>query len=379
MTVAEMRALTEDLVRQARPLYEQLHCWARHQLAARYGQPVPRLIPAHWLGNRWGQEWPGLVAAADLDPLFRRVSPGWIVTNAVVYGESLGLPRVPESFWTKSDLYELPPGSTRRKNTHASAWDINLDGDVRSLMSVKADFQWFETTHHELGHIFYDLSYRRPEVPFVLREAACPAFHEAMAEALATPTIQLPYLRQLGIVPADLRIDETQWLLDSALNQVVRLPWAAGVMAAWEHDFYEENLPADQLNRRWWQHVERYQGMAPPEPRGEEFCDAATKTHINDDPAEYYKYAIAYAIKYQLHMHIAKKLLKQDPRNSNFYGNRQVGEFLHRLMQAGATRDWRTLIREATGEDLSARPMLEYYEPLLAYLREQNKGRQVGW
>jgi peptidyl-dipeptidase A len=150
-------------------------------------------------------------------------------------------------------------------------------------------------------------------------------------------------------------------------------------MAAWEHDFYEENLPADQLNRRWWQHVERYQGIAPPEPRGEAYCDAATKTHINDDPAEYYKYAIAYAIKYQLHMHIAKKLLKQDPRNSNFYGNRQVGEFLHRLMQAGATRDWRSLIREATGEDLSARPMLEYYEPLLAYLREQNKGRQAGW
>jgi peptidyl-dipeptidase A len=379
MTVPEMRALTEGLVKQARPLYEQLHCWARHKLAERYGQPVPRLIPAHWLGNRWGQEWPGLVAGADLDPLFRNRTPEWIVQRAVEYGESLGLPHVSESFWKKSDLYELPPGSTRKKNTHASAWDINLDGDVRSLMSVKADFQWFETAHHEMGHIFYDLSYRRPEVPFVLREAACPAFHEAMAEAIATPSIQLPYLRQLGVVPADMKIDETQWLLDTALNQIIRVPWAAGVMAAWEHDFYEGNLSTNELNRRWWQHVEHYQGIAPPDARGEEFCDPATKTHINDDPAEYYKYAIAYAIKYQLHMHIAKKLLKQDPRNSNFHGNREVGAFLGKLMQAGATRDWRELIREATGEPLSARPMLEYYEPLLAYLREQNKGRQVGW
>jgi len=379
MTVPEMRALTEDLVKQARPLYEQLHCWARHKLAERYNQPVPRLIPAHWLGNRWGQEWPGLVAGADLDPLFRSRTPEWIVQHATRYGESLGLPRVPESFTAKSDLYELPPGSTRKKNTHASAWDINLDGDVRSLMSVKADFQWFETAHHEMGHIFYDLSYRRPEVPFILRDAACPAFHEAMAEAIATPTIQLPYLRQLGVVPADMKIDETQWLLDRALSQMVPVPWSAGVMAAWEHDFYEGNLSTNELNRRWWQHVAHYQGIAPPEARGEEFCDAATKTHINDDPAEYYKYAIAYAIKYQLHMHIAKKLLKQDPRNSNFHGNKEVGAFLGKLMQAGATRDWRALIREATGEDLSARPMLEYYEPLMAYLREQNKGRQVGW
>ena len=35
-----------------------------------------------------------------------------------------------------------------------------------------------------------------------------------------------------------------------------------------------------------------------PSERGEEFCDAATKTHINDNPAEYYKYSIAFAIKY---------------------------------------------------------------------------------
>ena len=67
MSVAEMRALTEQLVRELRPLYQQLHCWARYRLAERYGQPVPKLIPAHWLPNRWGQEWSGLVESIDLD------------------------------------------------------------------------------------------------------------------------------------------------------------------------------------------------------------------------------------------------------------------------------------------------------------------------
>jgi peptidyl-dipeptidase A len=189
----------------------------------------------------------------------------------------------------------------------------------------------------------------------------------------------LPYLRQIGIVPVDKQFDEMQWLLNLALDQVVFVPWSAGVMRAGEEDFYEEDLPADQLNRRWWSYVERYQGVAPPEPRGEEFCDAATKTHINDNAAQYYKYSIAFAIKWQLHMHIAKNILHQDPHNVNCYANREVGDFLLQIMRPGATKDWQTVLKEATGENLSAQPMLDYFEPLMGWLREQNQGRQVGW
>ena len=48
-------------------------------------------------------------------------------------------------------------------------------------------------------------------------------------------------------------------------------------------------------------------------------------------------------------------------------------------MQAGATRDWRQLIREATGEELSAKAIIEYYSPLIKYLQEQNTGREIGF
>ena len=55
-------------------------------------------------------------------------------------------------------------------------------------------------------------------------------------------------------------------------------------MTHWEADVYAKNLPPDQWNARWWQYVADFQGVEPPSPRGEEFCDAATKTHINDTP-----------------------------------------------------------------------------------------------
>jgi peptidyl-dipeptidase A len=78
-------------------------------------------------------------------------------------------------------------------------------------------------------------------------------------------------------------------------------------------------------------------------------------------------------------MHIAKNILKQDPRNCNYYGNKEVGKFLWNILKLGKTRDWRQVIKEATGEEISARAMLEYFAPLTKFLEEQNRGRKIGW
>jgi peptidyl-dipeptidase A len=48
-------------------------------------------------------------------------------------------------------------------------------------------------------------------------------------------------------------------------------------------------------------------------------------------------------------------------------------------MERGATEDWRTILREATGEDFSARALIEYFAPLQRWLEEQNRGRPIGW
>ena len=92
-----------------------------------------------------------------------------------------------------------------------------------------------------------------------------------------------------------------------------------------------------------------------------------------------YDYALATVFKFQLHDHIARKILKQDPRDCNYFGNREVGAFLREILALGATRDWNQVLREATGEGISARPMMEYFAPLLAELRRENRDRKVGW
>jgi peptidyl-dipeptidase A len=374
MSVTEMMELVDGMIAAVAPVYDGLHCFAKHTLAERYKQPVPRLIPAHWIGNRWAQSWPGLIDSANLDPFFKNKSREFIVRTAEDFYVSLGFPRLPESFWQKSDLYPVDRGSPRKKNSHASAWHIDGEGDVRSLMSVEPNPQWFGTAHHELGHIYYYMSYTRPEVPFLLRAGANRAFHEAVGELARLASGQMPYLRKLGLVRQGQEPDAAGWLLQTALDSIVFLPFAAGTMTHFEHDLYEDELPPSEWQARWWQYAARYQGVQAPKARGEELCDACTKTHINDDPAQYYDYALASLIKFQLHDHICTKILKQDVRACDYSGSQEVGHFLQKILAKGATRDWREVMREATGEDIGPRAMLAYFQPLVADLEKRNLG-----
>ena len=380
MTTDEMVQLQDDFLRELRPLYLQLHTYTKHALAKKYGQPVPKLIPAHWINNRWGQEWSGIVEAAKLESYFTNKSPEWIVKTAEEFYTGIGFPKLPATFWTVSDLYPIKAGDVRKKNTHASCWHVDLDNDIRSLMSVEANPWWFTTSHHELGHAYYFISYTRPQVPPLLRIGANPAFHEGMGELISLAAGQVPYLQSAGILPADFKDDQTAFLLDNALSHSVPfIAWSSGTMTHWEADVYAKNLPPEQWNARWWEYVKKFQGIEPPDARGGEFCDAATKTHINDNPAYYYSYAIATVLKFQLHDHIARKILQQPPQRCNYAGNKEVGAFLRGIMEKGGTEDWRKVLREATGENLSTRAMMEYYQPLLVWLQEQNQGRTIGW
>jgi peptidyl-dipeptidase A len=374
MTTAEMMKLLDDTLATTKPLYDGLHCLAKNQLAARFKRPAPRLIPAHWIGNRWAQNWPGLVEEANLDVLFKGSTPETIIRASEAFYFSLGFPKLPPSFWEKSDLYPIPTGVQRKKNAHASAWHIDRAADVRSLMSVEANEQWFGTSHHELGHIHYFLAYSRPEVPFLLRDGANRAFHEAIGELARLASRQTPYLVRIGVMPQGKEPPAGGWLLQSAMDSIVFLPWSAGTMSHFEHDLYELELPPSEWQAKWWDYVAQFQGVVPPAGREGDLCDACTKTHINDNAASYYDYALATLIKFQLHDHICTKILKQDVRACDYSG-KAVGDFLKGILSLGATRDWRAVMKDATGEAISPRALMAFYAPLVDELAKRNAGK----
>ncbi len=379
MKTAGMMALIQKVNGELRPLYRELHTYARYELAKKYGvKDVPDYLPAHWLPNRWGQDWSSMITVNGMntDSVLQTKSAEWIVKDAAGFYKSLGFPDLPASFWAKSSLYPVAANAGYKKNNHASAWHMDLDHDVRSLMSVEPNAEWYETANHELGHIFYYMTYTNPDVPPLLRGGANRAYHEAMGSLMGLAAAQKPFLENKGLIAKNVKTDDIQALLKEALNYAVFIPFSAGTMTEFEKELYADKLPQDQYNAKWWELAKKYQGIVPPSGRGEEYCDAASKTHINDDPAQYYDYALSYVILFQLHDHIAKQILHQDPKATNYYGNKEVGKFLQKIMYPGASKDWNAVLKENTGSELTAKPMLDYFGPLLAWLKEQNKGRK---
>jgi len=379
MSSDEMLKLNDQLIRELRPLYRELHTWARYELAKRYRVPVPDQLPAHWLPNRWGQDWSSLVEVKGLDvnAALAPRSAEWVVRQAEEFYRSLGFDSLPSSFWERSSLYPAPVEAPYKKNSHASAWHLDLDQDVRSLMSVEPNRDWYGTAHHELGHVYYFMSYTRPEVPVVLRQGANRAYHEGIGSMIELASQQRRFLAGRKLVPPEAKVDSMAQLLQEALSSVVFIPFAAGTMTRFEHALYAERLPADSFNAKWWELARQYQGIVPPSPRDERWADGLTKTHVNDDPAQYYDYALSYALLFQLHDHIARQILQQDPHDTDYYGHREVGDFLQRLMAPGATRPWREVLRETTGRELDGKAMVEYFEPLYVWLQQQNRGRKA--
>lgn len=378
MSSQEMLDLNHRLISEIWPLYRELHTWARYELAEKYHEEVPEMLPAHWLPNRWGQEWSPMIDVEGLnfDAALEEKGPEWIVKEGEDFYVSLGYDTLPKSFYEKSSLYPLPEGADYKKNNHASAWHLDLENDVRSLMSVEANTRWWNTVLHELGHIYYYQAYSSDTVPLLLRAGANRAYHEAIGTLIGLASMQKPFLVEKGLVEKDVQVDSIQSLLKEAMDYIVIMPWASGVMTDFEYALYADSLPKDRFNQKWWELKKKYQGIVPPSERGEKYCDACSKTHISNDAAQYYDYALANVLLFQFHMYIAQNILNQNPHASNYYGSKETGDFLLNLMAPGATQDWRENLQQNLNSDISANAIKEYFQPLMEWLKKENEGRE---
>ena len=373
----EILQITRQFITESWSLYRELHTWARYELAKKYKKEVPEYIPAHWLPNRWGQDWNEFVnvQSLNIDSVLKSKGAEWMARKGEEFYTSLGFAPLPKSFWEKSSLYPVAANAGYSKNNHASAWHLDLDNDLRSLQSIVPTTDYWSTVLHEYGHIYYFQSYSNKRVPIVLRNGANRGYHEAFGTMIGLASLQKPFLENLRLIKKNQPSNDTLKLLKDALDYIIRIPWGSGVMTEFEYKLYTKNLPIKEFNKEWWDLVKKFQGIVPPTHRDETYCDAASKTHITDDPAQYYDYSIANALVFQFHNYIAKNILHQDPHATDYWGNKSVGAFLKNIMSKGATEDWKDLLRTSIRSGMSAKPMVEYFNPVLIYLKRINAGR----
>jgi peptidyl-dipeptidase A len=391
MPAEQFAQTTDKLWAQVKPLYDALHTYTRIKLSQKYGDKVqPRTGPirADLLGNMWGQEWGDiypLVAPAgagdigyDLTALLKE--KGYDHVKMVQAGEgffsSLGFDPLPKTFYERSMF--LKPAD-REVVCHASAWDLDSKDDIRIKMCIKVNAGDFVTVHHELGHNYYQRAYKSAD--FLHQNGANDGFHEAIGDAIAL-SITPEYLVQIGLLDADkvpTADKDIGLLLRQAMDKVAFLPF--GLMVdKWRWGVFSGKITPAGYTPAWTALRLQYQGITPPGPRPADAFDPGAKYHI---PATtpYMRYFLARILQFQFYKAACDAAGWKGPlHRCSFYGNKDVGAKLNAMLEMGATKPWPDALEAFTGSrEMDARPMLEYFKPLMDWLAEQNKGEKAGW
>ena len=133
---------------------------------------------------------------------------------------------------------------------------------------------------------------------------------------------------------------------------LVQTRWCL-VMCHMERAVYRD--PAQDLDRLWWDLVERFQRVRRPE--GRDAPDWASKIHFSVAPVYYHNYMLGEMMASQLQRHILERVLGDANAWDRFVASPAVGDFLAReLYRPGKSTDWRAAVRRCTGRDLEAAP-----------------------
>jgi peptidyl-dipeptidase A len=417
----DFKAETDRLWGQVKPLYEQLQCYTKNKLVEKYGAQgqVNGMIPAHLTGNLWQQEWGNLwpllqpykgVGELDLtaalkkqrDAKYTAARADWVAKNghqpsaaedveigrdadlaqakamvkeAESFYVSLGMPKLPDSFWTDSQFIQ-----PRDRNVvcHASAWPMTMDGAVRIKVCIKPDEDSYTTVYHELGHIYYYLSYK--DKPALFQNGANDGFHEAIGDTIVL-SMTPDYLHSIGLVDKPTVSDEAviNAQMRMALAKVAFLPFGL-MIDRWRWGVFDGSIKPEGYNKAWWDLKAKYQGVAPATARGEEFFDPGAKYHV---PANtpYTRYFLSHVLQFQFYKSLCDASGYKGPLyQCSFFNNPEAGKKYWAMLGKGASQPWQQTMKELTGsEKIDGSAVLEYFAPLDKWLKEQNQGKDCGW
>ena len=270
---------------QVKPLYDELHCHARATLGDIYGQdkvPQEGPIPAHILGNMWAQDWGSLydllepypgVSDLDVDGTLKTkdYSPQEMVRSAESFYVSLGMPRLPETFWTRS---QFTKPQDREVVCHASAWGLDGGNDLRIKMCIQPTYEMLRTIYHELGHNYYQGAYK--DQPPLFQGGAHGGFHEAIGDTVVL-SMTPGYLEEVGLIGSAEESEQAviNRQMQMALDSIAFLPFGK-LIDEWRWAVFAGEISPEDYNKSWWEMRTRYQGIAPAVERTEDHFDPPT-------------------------------------------------------------------------------------------------------
>jgi peptidyl-dipeptidase A len=86
-------------------------------------------------------------------------------------------------------------------------------------------------------------------------------------------------------------------------------------------------------------------------------------------------------LQFQFHRALCKAIGHSGPLHTcSIYESKEAGNRLARMMEMGQSRPWPEALEALTGaREMDATAILEYFEPLHTWLKQQLEGKTCGW
>ncbi len=338
--------LFDDLDALTRGPFQEAKAEIDAKLATGYGIGAGDLRPWHY-HDPFFQE-PPAVYETDLDAPYRGADIPRLCRD---FYAGIGLPI--DDVLARSDLYEKPG-----KSPHAFCTDIDREGDVRVLANVVPNEYWMGTMLHELGHAVYSSKNIPRSVPYALRMESHILATEGVAMLFEKFSKDADWLRTMGVRLEDPEAFDATGAKMRRDKLLIFSRWCQ-VMLRFEMGMYAD--PDQDLNKLWWDLVEKYQLVK--RPAGRNAPDYASKIHIVSAPAYYHNYMMGELFACQVHEAIAKELeLPGEPAEAVYTRDPRVGDFMkEKVFGPGAFLPWNELTKFATGEELNAKAFAEEF------------------
>jgi peptidyl-dipeptidase A len=86
-------------------------------------------------------------------------------------------------------------------------------------------------------------------------------------------------------------------------------------------------------------------------------------------------------LQFQLHRALCEAAGFKGPLHEcSIYGNEEAGRRFREMLALGTSQPWQDALEKLTGtRQMDATAIVEYFQPLMGWLEEENRGRQCGW
>lgn len=143
-----------------------------------------------------------------------------------------------------------------------------------------------------------------------------------------------------------------------ALDKIVLLPWSY-MVDQYRWGLFNGTIRKEEMNYKWWELRERYQGIVPPVARSEQDFDAGAKYHVSAN-VPYIRYYVAHFLQFEFYRQLCIDSGQYDPNDKSSLlhqcdfsigkNSKEAAQKLINLLKSGSSDPWPVILERYTGK-----------------------------